>query len=62
MALFEGLDCRKEWGKMKVIKRDGRTIEFDRDKIQLAIEKANKEVRGKQKATRDEINEIIAYI
>ena len=47
---------------MKVIKRDGRTIEFDRDKIEVAIEKANKEVRGKEKATKDEINEIIAYI
>ena len=47
---------------MKVIKRDGRTIEFDRDKIQLAIEKANKEVRGREKATKSEINEIIAYI
>ena len=50
MALLKGLNCRKEWGKMKVIKRDGRTIEFDRDKIQLAIEKANKEVRGREKA------------
>ena len=43
---------------MKVIKRDGRTIEFDRDKIEVAIEKANKEVRGKEKATKAEINEI----
>ena len=51
-AQLNGLHCRKEWGKMKVIKRDGRTIEFDRDKIQLAIEKANKEVRGKEKATK----------
>ena len=34
---------------MKVIKRDGRTIDFDRAKIQTAIEKANKEVRGKEK-------------
>ena len=33
--------------EMKVIKRDGRTIEFDRNKIGTAIEKANKEVRGK---------------
>ena len=41
---------------MKVIKRDGRTIDFDRAKIQTAIEKANKEVRGKEKATKDEIN------
>ena len=31
---------------MKVIKRDGRTIEFDREKIEVAIEKANK---GKRK-------------
>ena len=29
---------------MKVIKRDGRTIDFDRQKIEIAIEKANKEV------------------
>ena len=47
---------------MKVIKRDGRTIDFDRSKIQVAIEKANKEVRGKERATKDEIDEIISYI
>ena len=47
---------------MKVIKRDGRTIDFDRAKIQTAIEKANKEVRGKEKATKEEIDEIIRYI
>ena len=47
---------------MKVIKRDGRTIDFDRQKIQIAIEKANKEVRGKEKATKEEINQIITYI
>ena len=47
---------------MKVIKRDGRTIDFDRTKIEIAIEKANKEVRGKEKATKEEINEIISYI
>ena len=47
---------------MKVIKRDGRTIDFDREKIVVAIEKANREVRGKEKATKDEINQIIAYI
>ena len=33
---------------MKVIKRDGRAVEFDRSKIELAIEKANKEVREKE--------------
>ena len=47
---------------MKVIKRDGRTIDFDRQKIEIAIEKANKEVRGREKATKDEINQIITYI
>ena len=47
---------------MKVIKRDGRTIEFDRNKIEVAIQKANNEVRGKEKATNEQINEIISYI
>ncbi len=47
---------------MKVIKRDGRTIDFDRAKIEIAIEKANKEVRGKEKATKEEIKEIIEFI
>ena len=27
---------------MKVIKRDGRAVDYDRAKIQIAIEKANK--------------------
>ena len=30
---------------MKVIKRDGRAVDYDRAKIQIAIEKANKEVK-----------------
>lgn len=30
---------------MKVIKRDGRAVDYNRDKIVTAIEKANKEVR-----------------
>ena len=38
---------------MKVIKRDGRTIDFDRTKVEIAIGKANKEVRGKEKATKE---------
>ena len=52
----------RKWGKMKVIKRDGRTIDFDRHKVEVAIQKANKEVRGKEKATKQEIDEIIEYI
>ena len=30
---------------MQVIKRDGKTVEFDREKISSAIEKANAEVK-----------------
>ena len=47
---------------MKVIKRDGRAVEFDREKIEIAIEKANKEVREKERATKDEIKSIIKYV
>lgn len=47
---------------MKVIKRDGRAVDYDRAKIELAIEKANKEVRGKQKATKTDIKGIVEYI
>ena len=47
---------------MKVIKRDGRAVDYDKEKIQIAIEKANEEVKGKQKVAKEEINEIINYI
>ena len=47
---------------MKVIKRDGRAVEYERDKIVTAVEKANNEVRGKEKASEEEINNIIGYI
>ena len=47
---------------MKVIKRDGRAVEFDRNKIAVAIEKANTEVKGNEKASKQEIEEIIEYI
>ena len=33
---------------MKVIKRDGRAVDYDREKIRIAIEKANKEVNQKK--------------
>ena len=32
---------------MKVVKRDGRVVDFDRSKIVTAIQKANAEVRQK---------------
>lgn len=47
---------------MKVIKRDGRAVDYNRDKIVTAIEKANKEVRPKERANKQEIDEIIEYI
>ena len=47
---------------MKVIKRDGRAVDFDREKVRVAIEKANKEVKLKERATKEEIKEIIEYI
>ena len=47
---------------MKVIKRNGQVVDFDREKIKIAIEKANQEVRPKERATKEEIKEIIIYI
>ena len=47
---------------MKIIKRDGRIVDYDRQKIEVAIEKANRDVTGKEKATQKEIKEIIDYI
>lgn len=47
---------------MKVIKRDGRAVDFDREKIEIAIEKANKEVRPKDRASKEEIMAIINYV
>lgn len=47
---------------MKIIKRDGRIVDYDRQKIEVAIEKANRDVTGKEKATPKEIKEIIDYI
>ena len=47
---------------MKIIKRDGRVVDYDRQKISIAIEKANTEVKGREKATKEDIKEIILYI
>lgn len=47
---------------MKIIKRDGRAVDYNREKIQIAIEKANKEVRAKERASKDDIKDIIKYI
>ena len=47
---------------MLVVKRDGRKVEYDGDKIVLAISQANKEVSSKDKLSRAGIEEIIKYI
>ena len=47
---------------MKVIKRDGRAVDYDRQKIEVAIGKANNEVPTKERASKQEIKEIIKYI
>lgn len=47
---------------MKVIKRDGRAVEYNKDKIKVAIQKANQEVRKCERATDEEIDDIIKYI
>ena len=47
---------------MKVIKRNGEIVDYNRQKIVNAIEKANKEVEGSEKASKLDIEEIIAGI
>ena len=41
---------------MKIVKRDGHIVDYDPEKIRVAIGKANEEVRGREKATKEEIN------
>lgn len=47
---------------MKVIKRDGRRVEYDRNKIVVAIQKANEEVEPHEKVSEDRIYNIVASI
>ncbi len=47
---------------MKVIKRDGRQVEYDRNKIAIAIEKANAGVEADERLTEEKIYNIIASI
>ena len=47
---------------MKIIKRDGTIVDYDREKIRTAIQKANLEVKGREKISKEGINEIIKYI
>lgn len=47
---------------MKIVKRDGRTVEYDANKIRVAIGKANNEVADTDKISPKEIENIIKYI
>lgn len=48
--------------KMKVIKRDGHTVNYDRSKIITAIRKANAEVEDTEKISDEKIEEIVEGI
>ena len=47
---------------MKVIKRDGRIVDYDRNKIVVAIQKANVEVEKEEQVSEDKIDSIVAGI
>ena len=47
---------------MKIVKRDGKIVDYNPDKIRVAIEKANQNVSRKERATPEQIEDIIEYI
>ena len=47
---------------MKIVKRYGHIVDYDPEKIRVAIGKANDEVKGREKISKEEIKEIIKYI
>jgi len=47
---------------MRVIKRDGRAVDYDRQKIAIAIGKANDKIPAAGRASKEEIKEIIEHI
>ena len=47
---------------MKVIKRDGHMVDWCPEKIEIAVEKANKEVVEEDQASNIQIKNIIKYI
>ena len=47
---------------MKIIKRDGTIVDYNPEKIKIAIQKANNEVSNRERASEKQIKEIINYI
>lgn len=62
IMLNKNKDTYKEMAAMKVVKRDGRAVDYDRSKIVIAIKKANAEVEEKERATDTQIESILTYI
>ena len=47
---------------MKIVKRDGTIVDYNSEKISIAIGKANNEVKPKERATKEQIKDIIDYV
>ena len=47
---------------MKIVKRDGSIVDYNPEKISIAISKANNEVSKKERVSSEQIQEIITYI
>ena len=47
---------------MKIIKRDGTIVDYNSEKIKIAISKANLEVEEEERASEEEIDKIVKYI
>lgn len=47
---------------MRIIKRDGREVDYNRSKIIMAISKANAEVPEEEKIAEEKIEEIVSYV
>lgn len=47
---------------MRVIKRDGRAVDYDREKIRIAISKANSDVLENERVSNRQIENIIKYV
>lgn len=56
------IDRFKEKMRMRIIKRDGREVAYNRSKIMMAISKANAEVPEEEQISDEKIEEIVTYI
>ena len=47
---------------MKIVKRDGSIVDYNPEKIRIAVKKANAEVSQRERVSKEKIDEIIKYI